>query len=161
MSIRRYTKTVLVLVLGVAAVVYMATSVGGGTPAAARTAEAAATPATLTARSTRFGSVLFAGNGRVLYAFTRDRRGLPSRCYGDCAVAWPVFFANGTPKAGAGVKQSLLGVTRRRDGRRQVTYNGWPLYFYAHESPGEIRCQDVFLHGGTWFVVNPSGRLVR
>ena len=116
---------------------------------------------TLKVRTTRFGKILFAGNGRALYGFTRDRRNGPSRCYGDCAAAWPVYYASGTLKAGIGVKQSLLGTVRRRDGRRQVTYNGWPLYYYAHERAGEIRCQDVVTHGGTWLVVRPSGALLR
>jgi predicted lipoprotein with Yx(FWY)xxD motif len=117
---------------------------------------------TLAVRSTRFGRVLFDGSGRVLYGFTRDRRGGPSRCYGGCARAWPVYFAGrATLRAGAGVKKSLIGTTRRRDGRRQITYNGWPLYYYAHEGPGEIKCQNVDEFGGLWLVVRPSGRLVR
>jgi predicted lipoprotein with Yx(FWY)xxD motif len=120
------------------------------------------TPApTLKVRTTRFGKILFAGNGRVVYGFTRDRRNGPSQCYGDCAAAWPVYFAKGVLKAGTGVKQSLLGTVRRRDGRRQVTYNGWPLYYYAHEKAGEVKCQNVVTHGGTWLVVRPSGVLVR
>lgn len=141
-----------------------AVAVGPATPATAGSARptvAGATPATLTVKSTRYGRILFAGNGRVLYAFTRDRRGGPSRCYGDCAAAWPVYFAKGTLGAGTGVKQSLLGTTKRRDGRLQVTYNGWPLYYYAHEGPGEIKCQNVFLNGGLWLVVRPRGSLVR
>jgi predicted lipoprotein with Yx(FWY)xxD motif len=116
---------------------------------------------TLKMRTTRFGKVLFAGNGRVLYGFTRDRRGGPSQCYGDCAAAWPVYYAKGTLTVGAGVKRSLLGTVRRRDGRRQVTYNGWPLYYYAHEKAGEIKCQNVATHGGTWLVVRANGTLVR
>ena len=116
---------------------------------------------TLKVQTTRFGKALFAGNGRVVYGFTRDRRNGPSRCYGDCAAAWPVYFAQGTLKAGAGVKQSLIGTTGRRDGRRQITYNGWPLYYYAHEKAGEVRCQNVATHGGTWLVVRPAGSLVR
>ena len=130
-------------------------------PASGTTAEAQA-PATLTVRDTRFGRILFDGRGRVLYAFTRDRRGGPSRCYGDCATAWPVYFAPKSPlRAGAGVKQSLLGTTKRRGGRRQITYNGWPLYYYAHERRGEVKCQNVFTHGGLWLVVRPNGRTVR
>jgi predicted lipoprotein with Yx(FWY)xxD motif len=136
--------------------------------AAARRAEAdpqatgrAQATASLTVRPTRYGRVLFDGRGRVLYAFMRDRRGGPSRCYGECARAWPVYFAKGTLRAGRGVKQSLLGTTRRRDGRRQVTYNGWPLYYYAHEGPGEVKCHNVNLHGGLWLVVKPSGAPVR
>ena len=117
---------------------------------------------TLTVRSTRYGRILFDGRNRVLYAFTRDRRGAPSRCYGACAGAWPVYYSKGTVvRAGAGVKKGLIGTTRRRDGRRQYTYNGWPLYYYAHEGPGEVRCQNVDEFGGLWLVVRPSGALVR
>jgi predicted lipoprotein with Yx(FWY)xxD motif len=122
----------------------------------------AQTPATLTVRSTRFGRVLFDGRGRALYAFTRDRRGGPSQCYGACAAAWPVYFAKGSVRAGTGVKQSLLGTIRRRGGRLQVTYNGWPLYYYVGDRrPGQILCQNVREFGGLWLVVRPSGRLVR
>lgn len=119
------------------------------------------TAATLTVRSTRYGRALFDGSGRVLYAFSSDRRGSPSRCYGECAAAWPVYFAKGTLRAGAGVKQSLIRTTRRRDGRLQVTYNGWPLYYYAHEGRGEVKCHNVTIHGGTWRVVGPGGNPVR
>jgi predicted lipoprotein with Yx(FWY)xxD motif len=155
-------KTMLVLAAFAAAVI-PATSiaVAEGARADAHASGAATASATLTVRTTRFGKILFAGNGRALYGFTRDRRNGPSRCYGDCAAAWPVYFAKGTLKAGAGVKQSLLGTIRRRDGRRQVTYNGWPLYYYAHEKAGEVKCQNVATHGGTWLVVRPAGTLVR
>jgi predicted lipoprotein with Yx(FWY)xxD motif len=131
--------------------------VSGSEPQAQR----AQARATLTLRKTRFGRILFDGRGRVLYGFTRDRRNGPSRCYGGCAKAWPVYFAKATLRAGTGVKQSLIGTTRRRDGRRQVTYNGWPLYYYAHEGPGEVKCQNVDQYGGLWLVVRPNGTLVR
>lgn len=134
-------------------------------PAAARVDATAGlqmtTKPTLTVRSTRFGPILFDGRGQALYGFTRDRRGGPSRCYGDCAKAWPVYFAKRPMRAGKGVKQSLLGTTKRRDGRLQVTYNGWPLYFYAHEGPGEVKCQNVEGFGGLWLVARPNGTLVR
>jgi len=118
--------------------------------------------ATLTVRSTRFGRILFDGRGRALYAFTRDRRGGRSQCYGACAKAWPVYFAKGRLLAGKGVKQALIGSTRRRDGRRQVTYNRRPLYYYVGDkSPGQVLCQNVDEFGGTWLVVRPNGQLVR
>jgi predicted lipoprotein with Yx(FWY)xxD motif len=123
--------------------------------------EAMTPKATLSVKTTRFGKILFAGNGRVLYGFTRDKRNGPSQCYGDCAAAWPVYFKTGALKAGAGVKQSLLGTVKRRSGKLQVTYNGWPLYYYAHEKAGEVKCQNVETHGGTWLVVRPAGTLVR
>ena len=119
-------------------------------------------PRTLIVRSTRYGRILFDGRGRVLYGVTRDRRGGPSRCYGACAAAWPVYFARGTAiRVGPGVKKSLIGKTRRRDGRLQFTYNGWPLYYYVDEGPGEVRCQNVDQYGGLWLVVRPTGSLVR
>ena len=111
-------------------------------------------------RRSQFGRVLFSGRDQAIYLFTRDRRG-KSRCYGACAKAWPPFFANGAPRAGEAVRKSLLGTTRRRDGRRQVTYNGHPLYFYAHEGPRQVLCQNVDEFGGLWLVVKPDGRPVR
>ena len=116
---------------------------------------------TLKLRNTRYGPILFDGRDRVLYGFTRDKRGGKSTCYGGCAAAWPVYFAKGKVRAMRGVKQSLIGTVRRRNGRLQVTYNGWPLYFYAHEGPGEVKCQNVNEFGGLWLVVKASGKLVR
>jgi len=111
-------------------------------------------------RRSQFGRVLFSGRDQAIYLFTRDREG-KSRCYGACAKAWPPFFAKGRPRAGKGVRKPLLGTTRRRDGRRQVTYNGHPLYFYAHEGPRQVLCQNVEEFGGLWLVVRPDGRPVR
>ena len=116
---------------------------------------------TLKIRSSQFGPILFDGADRALYAFTRDRRGRPSTCYGACAAAWPPYYAKGALRAARGVKRSLIKTVRRRSGRLQITYNGWPLYYYAHEGPGEIKCQNVDEFGGLWLVVRPSGRLVR
>jgi predicted lipoprotein with Yx(FWY)xxD motif len=151
------------------AVAALATAVGALTGARAAAGSVSAMgaqaqgPPTLTLRATRFGRVLFDGRGRVLYGFTRDRRGGPSRCYGECSKAWPVYFrkASMPVRAGVGVRKSLIGTTRRRDGRLQVTYNGWPLYYYVHEGPGEVRCQNVDQFGGLWLVVRANGTLVR
>ena len=116
---------------------------------------------TLTARPSTYGKALFDGRGFVLYAFTRDHR--RSACYGACAKAWPPYFApKGAVRVGAGVKRSLLGTVRRRNGRRQVTYVGRPLYYYVGDTgPGVIRCQDVYEFGGRWLLVRPSGKLLR
>jgi predicted lipoprotein with Yx(FWY)xxD motif len=116
---------------------------------------------TLTVKSSSYGRVLFDGRGYVLYAFTRDAKGR-SACYTACAKAWPVYYASGTLRVGKGLERSLLGTTKRRDGRRQITYAGRPLYYYVGDrKPGQIRCQNVAEFGGTWLVVRPSGRLVR
>jgi predicted lipoprotein with Yx(FWY)xxD motif len=143
----------LLLVGAVAALAVLAI-----TPAAL--SHRAAAP-TLTIRSSAYGRILFDSRGDVLYAFTRDAKGR-SACYGACAKTWPVYYARSGLKAGPGIKRALLGTTRRRDGRRQVTYAGRPLYYYVGDrTPGQILCQNVVEYGGTWLVVRPSGKLVR
>lgn len=124
-------------------------------------AEGDAAAATLTVRSSKYGRIVFDGSNRALYAFTRDRRGKPPTCYGACAAAWPPYIVSGSLTAGPGAKRALFGTTRRRDGRRQLTYRGWPLYYYAHDPVGQVLCQNVFEFGGLWLVVRPSGQLVR
>ena len=152
------------LVLGMLALVAVAgaASSSAAAPAGQQTAGDTHASSTLTVRNTRYGRILFDGRGRALYAFTRDRRGGSSRCNGACAKKWPVYFAKGRPLAGTGARESLVGTTQRRDGQRQVTYNGRPLYYYVGDkSPGQILCQNVNEFGGTWLVVHPSGQLVR
>jgi predicted lipoprotein with Yx(FWY)xxD motif len=108
----------------------------------------------------RFGTILVDGRGHTLYGVTKDGRG-PSRCYGSCAKAWPPFYANGTPTAIGGARGSYLGTTRRKGGRRQVTYRGRPLYFYVGErQAGQILCQDVYEFGGFWRILRTNGALV-
>ncbi|HWI09010.1 MAG TPA: hypothetical protein VNT54_16020 [Solirubrobacteraceae bacterium] len=104
-----------------------------------------------------FGDMLFGPNRQAIYIFENDPQGA-SRCYGECAAAWPPVFTEREPRAGTGVRASLLGTAERRDGRLQVTYAGKPLYYYAHEGPGEVRCHDVDLNGGLWWVVGPDGK---
>jgi predicted lipoprotein with Yx(FWY)xxD motif len=127
------------------------------------TAPAAPKPATgtrITLASSEFGKVLFNGRGQAIYLFAKEKSSRPE-CYGDCAAAWPPVYSNGTPRAGPGIRADLLGTTKRRDGRLQVTYGGHPLYFYANEGRREVRCHNVFLNGGLWLVVRADGRPVR
>jgi predicted lipoprotein with Yx(FWY)xxD motif len=115
----------------------------------------------VTVRKSAYGTILFDGRGRALYAFTRDA-GKRSRCYGACAKSWPPYLVSGRVRARAGAKGSLLGTTRRADGRRQVTYAGRPVYFYVGDrKPGQVLCQNVGEFGGVWLVLRPSGKLVR
>jgi predicted lipoprotein with Yx(FWY)xxD motif len=111
---------------------------------------------TITLGDSEFGSMLFDSKKQAIYIFENDSEG-KTVCYGECAEAWPPVFTKGKPRAGDGVKQSLLGTVKRRDGKLQVSYAGKPLYFYSHEGPGEVRCHNVDLNGGLWWVVGPDG----
>jgi predicted lipoprotein with Yx(FWY)xxD motif len=111
----------------------------------------------LRAGGSEFGRMLFDSRRQAVYIFENDPKGR-SVCYGECAEAWPPVFTDGEPVAGRGIKRSLLGTIKRRGGRRQVTYAGKPLYYYAHEDRGEVRCHNVNLNGGFWWVVGPNGK---
>jgi predicted lipoprotein with Yx(FWY)xxD motif len=113
--------------------------------------------ARIVVRRSEFGRVLFDANGQVVYVFERDSRDRSNCTSADCVEAWPPVLTREAPTAGGGLDGTLLGTIRRGDGALQVTYAGRPLYFYEHEAPGEIRCHDVDLHGGLWWVVTPSG----
>jgi predicted lipoprotein with Yx(FWY)xxD motif len=100
------------------------------------------------------GSFLVDDKGMTLYLFTKDTPNT-SNCYDKCATAWPPLLTTGDPVAGEGVDASLLGTTTRTDGAVQVTYNGWPLYYYEKDkAPGDVTGQDV---GDVWFVVSAEG----
>ena len=79
---------------------------------------AAGSAARLSVRSTEFGKALFGPSGKVVYVFGADR-GAKSNCYGVCAAAWPPLLTTAAPLAAAGVQASLLGMTKRRDGKLQ------------------------------------------
>jgi predicted lipoprotein with Yx(FWY)xxD motif len=113
--------------------------------------------ALIVAMGSDFGRVLFDANGQVVYVFEIDRKNRSNCTSADCVKAWPPVLTREPPSAGAGVNEGLLGTIRRSDGELQVTYNGRPLYFYEHEGPGEIKCHNVDLHGGRWWVVTPRG----
>ncbi len=120
-------------------------------------AKAKADGTTITVGESEFGKMLFDSNKQAIYIFENDPKG-ESVCYDECAKAWPPVFTDGEPVADKGVKASLLGTVKRRDGKLQVTYAGKPLYFYVDEGPGEVRCHNVSLNGGLWWVVGPDGK---
>ena len=81
-----------------------------------------------------------------------------STCSGACAAAWPPDTVTGTPQAGSGVSQSLLGTITRPDGTMQLTYNGHPLYYFtADTGGGTAHGQGTTAFGAEWYVVSASG----
>lgn len=108
------------------------------------------------AADSEFGDMLYAGNGQAIYLFDIETDGRPL-CYDDCARAWPPVLTEAAPRALAGAHEMLVGTVARDDGATQVTYNGWPLYFYAAEGLWEVKCHNVTGFGGLWLVVTPEG----
>jgi predicted lipoprotein with Yx(FWY)xxD motif len=125
-------------------------------PASSPTKKATEPGTRVVASDSEFGPMLFDATGQAIYVFDIETTSKPS-CYDECAEAWPPVLTTGDPVAGPGVESSLLATTKRADGTAQVTYNDHPLYFYAHEGKHEVKCHDVFLNGGNWYVVQPGG----
>lgn len=92
--------------------------------------------------------------GRSLYLNVNEEAG-ESTCTGECAAAWPPLRVRGTPSAGEGVDASLLGTVERDDGTMQLTYNGWPLYYFS----GDTGSGDYLGQAAEerWYLVSPAG----
>jgi predicted lipoprotein with Yx(FWY)xxD motif len=117
-------------------------------------------PAAINTRVVSLGRILVNGQGRTLYLFEKDSGGR-SACYAQCAAFWPPLLTSGKPIAGAGVKASLLGTTRRSNGTRQVTYAGHPLYRFAEDTkPGQTKGEASKAFGAEWYVLSPSGKKI-
>ena len=128
-------------------------------PAAGNAAPAAGRPVVSTA-ATSLGRILVDSRGHALYLFGKDLNG-KSACTGQCATFWPPLIAAGKPGAGAGAKASLLGTTRRADGRMQVTYNHHPLYTFVKDTKkGQTNGEGVNAFGAVWDAVSPNGAKV-
>jgi predicted lipoprotein with Yx(FWY)xxD motif len=129
---------------------------------AAATTEAPPSPSpaaagqVVTTDGSDYGTMLFDDVGQAIYLFDRETTSTPD-CYDDCAVDWPPVLTDGAPVAAGEVRAELLGTTPRQDGSVQVTYAGHPLYYYAHEDPGQVFCRDGAEYGGVWLVVTPAG----
>ena len=101
------------------------------------------------------GDILVDGDGNALYLFTPDAQGA-STCYDGCAEAWPPLVTE--VGAGDGVDGALLGTVARDDGTEQVTYNGWPLYYFAGDNAaGDTNGQGV---NDVWFVLDAAGNAI-
>jgi predicted lipoprotein with Yx(FWY)xxD motif len=106
----------------------------------------------------RFGLILVDSKGITLYDFPPDK-GTTSVCYGACAALWPPLLTTGKPVAGRGVRASLLGTTKRKNGKLEVTYGGHPLYYFVTDrKPGQTTGQGVNQFGGPWWVISPAGK---
>lgn len=141
----------------IALAIVVSLAVGLGTALASRSSGRAVTVA---AGRSGLGRILVDRRGRTLYLFEKDKRGRSS-CYGLCATYWPPLLAHGKPLAGRGVRASLLGVTRRRDGSKQVTYAGHPLYRFLEDTrPGQTNGEGSQMFGAGWDVLSPAGKKI-
>ena len=128
-----------------------------GSQAAARRVAAGATVKTRTVK--KYGTVLVNSKGLTLYMFVRDEQKKVTCTSKSCVTVWPPLKVKKgqKPTAGGAAKKKLLGT----DGR-VVTYNRWPLYTYVTDTkPGQHFGQGVNNSGGKWYVLSPSGKVIK
>ena len=104
------------------------------------------------AYSHKLGFYLVDSKGMTLYFFSKDYDG-KSKCYGDCAKKWPPFYVEDL-KVSPPLDPKDFGVVTREDGTKQITYKGWPLYYFFKDAkPGDVNGEGV---KGVWFVAKPD-----
>jgi predicted lipoprotein with Yx(FWY)xxD motif len=125
-----------------------------------RATPAASGGARITVANSGLGRILVDGRGHTLYLFAKDAQG-KSTCSGKCAAFWPPLLASGKTFASAGAKTSLLGTTKRSDGRLQVTYNHHPLYTFVKDArKGQTNGEELSVFGAEWYAVSAAGAKV-
>ncbi len=118
-------------------------------------------------KSEEYGDYIADGAGRALYMFAADTQGTSdteavSACTGECVSLWFPFRTQGATNVGAGVAGDMVGTHQRHDGTIQVTYNGWPLYFFApDDDPGETTGHDYENFRAEWYLLTPEGEIAR
>ena len=149
--------------LTVLALTFFALAACGGSVSPTATASAVSTPTatasapvppvasgalTVSTRSTTVGEALSTVSGFTLYYFTPEKGGLVA-CTGGCATTWPPLKVTG-PETKPGNVPGTLGTVALADGSTEVTYNGWPLHTYVHDTAqGMTSGQGI---AGKWFV---------
>jgi predicted lipoprotein with Yx(FWY)xxD motif len=152
------TKATLAGVLALALAACGSAAASHQSSSAVLAAKHSASGTLVTLHKTTLGEVIATSSGKTLYLYTPDAKN-KSNCYGGCSSVWPPLMAKGKLRAGTGVKSALLKTTLRKNGKRQVTYNGHPLYRYVGDSKaGQVSGEG---YQGIWYAVNTSGKAVK
>jgi predicted lipoprotein with Yx(FWY)xxD motif len=114
------------------------------------------------AKTSALGPVLVAANRHALYRYTIDGKGV-NRCSAvpACSTYWPALTvkAGVKPTAGPGASTKLLGTIAAAHGMRQITYAGYPLYFFSGDKKaGQVNGQGF---GRKWYLVAANGAFVK
>ncbi|MGB3399956.1 MAG: hypothetical protein WBA34_07270 [Candidatus Deferrimicrobiaceae bacterium] len=98
------------------------------------------------------GNYLADAKGMTLYWFKMDSPG-KSACAGPCVDKWPLYFRESV-KAGKGLVDGDFGTITREDGKKQSTFRGYPLYYWAGDKVrGDTNGHEV---KKVWHVVDPT-----
>ncbi len=146
---RKFLVTLTLLSLGL-------TVAACGASSSATQPTSASVPRISATNTSKFGTIVVAPNGMVLYAFTSDTP-TTSHCHGACASVWSPLIASRVSVSSA-LKASLITYINRGAGKKQVAYNGHPLYLFADDTTAGVATgEGLHSFGGSWYVVSSSG----
>jgi predicted lipoprotein with Yx(FWY)xxD motif len=162
------TRRGVTILLGTVAVVGGAVAVSGcgssSSASANSTNSTSAASVTIGSKTLKgVGTVLVNNQGHTLYMFVPDKQAAVT-CVSACAAVWPplTLAAGQSAVASGAVKPALIGNDANPSGGQVVTYNKWPLYTYVPDtSPGDHDGQALNVNGGLWYVMSPSGALIK
>jgi predicted lipoprotein with Yx(FWY)xxD motif len=164
MATRKFSLRIGLVALLAATVTAVAVGSIGSTGSKAAAQRAAARATVQTKKVKKYGVVLVNSKGLTLYMFVRDHQKKVTCTSKACVALWPPLkIKKGQkPTAGGAARKALLGVDKSPDGYRVVTYKGWPLYTYVTDTkPGQTTGQGLNSAGGKWYVLSPSGKVIK
>jgi predicted lipoprotein with Yx(FWY)xxD motif len=134
----------------------------GATPDARQSSGSGATVIKVAFNKKLKTDILVGTGSRTLYLFTYDAHGASTctqQAFPGCPKTWPAVTSAGPPVAGVGINARLLGLVKRANGARQVTYNHHPLYYFSGDhAAGDVNGQGCY---GYWFVLSGKGTAIQ
>jgi len=108
------------------------------------------------ANNATLGKILTDSEGKSLYFFSKDTRET-SECVDGCRDIWPVFYVENLTIDNELDPADFETITRT-DGAKQITYKGWPLYYFANDTNiGDTNGDKV---NNVWYVAKPDYSLM-
>ena len=107
-----------------------------------------------------FGYILTNRDKQSMYFFAEDVKG-NSNCNGGCADVWPpviIDFLYNLEYSSL-LNGNYFDTVVREDGRKQLTYKGWPLYYHSPNGDGQLEERKEVLgdgKGGVFHVAKPD-----
>ncbi len=106
-----------------------------------------------------FGKILVDQNNQSLYFFAGDVSG-ESTCAGGCVAKWPAVVGELYDfEIGSELELQDFATVSRTDGQKQLTYKGWPLYYFSPLSDGVLETAGLTQGdglGGAFHIAKPD-----
>ncbi len=92
------------------------------------------------------GNFLVNRDNMTVYVYDKDSKDT-SNCYGGCAQAWPPVLVTYDDEL-----SEPYGSTTRKEGTKQVTYQGHPVYLFVEDVSAGDKSGDGY--ADVWHIIN-------